>query len=55
MIMRLIKANFENGDSITTRINGTNDEIIKYYVGNPFNLGVVGDNMQTCTDVEFIS
>ena len=52
--MRTIKATFENGDFIITKINGTEEDIKKWYLGNMFNLGVVRDNMQKCIAVEFI-
>jgi hypothetical protein len=54
--MRTIKAHFENGNTITTSINGTDDEIRRYYVGRSFNLGdgAGGDLMSRCTRVEFI-
>lgn len=54
--MRVVKVLFGNGDSITTSINGTNDEIKAYYaVGRMFNIGQVDDNMQAVTSLEFVS
>lgn len=50
-----IKAIFENGDSITTAINGTVQDVVKYYVGNIFNIGSDTDNLQKCVKVEFLS
>lgn len=48
-----VKVTFEDGDHIITRINGTEEEIKKYYSGT-FNLGPVTDNMQKVVGVEFI-
>ena len=54
--MRSIKVTFDNGDWLETNINGTNAEILKYYVGNEFNLGdgAGGDLMAKATSVEFL-
>ena len=57
--MRLIKAYFiaENGetDTITTNINGTNEEINAYYLNKWFNIGRGGnDFMMLCTKVDII-
>jgi len=54
--MRSIKVTFDNGNSLETNINGTNAEILKYYVGNEFNLGdgAGGDLMAKATSVEFL-
>lgn len=52
--MRAVKVIFKNGDSIITRINGTEDEIMAYYVGNIFNIGNTEDNMQEAKHVEFL-
>ena len=54
--MRSIKVTFDNGNSLETNINGTNAEILKYYVGNEFNLGDgAGDDlMAKATSVEFL-
>jgi hypothetical protein len=55
--MKTIKATFSNGDSLITGINGSEDQIRAYYIGNRFNLGdgAEGDNLQTCISVEFIN
>lgn len=37
--MRSIKVLFSNGNSITTSINGSEQEITNYYCGRVFNLG----------------
>lgn len=53
--MHLIKVFFANGDAITTRINGTEQEIRGYYrIGSVFNLGTIGDNLQRVTAIEFL-
>lgn len=53
--MRLVKVTFENGDTITTHINGTDEEIKWYYIiGRLFNIGTVADNMQKVEFVEII-
>jgi len=54
--MRIIKVTFDNGDEITTSINGTNKEIEAYYLGNSFNLGNgTNDLMAKATKVEFLN
>ena len=53
--MKVVKVTFTDGDTITTSINGTNDEIKAYYrIGRQFNIGSVDDNMQLVTALEFI-
>ncbi len=53
--MKTVKVYFDNGDSITTGINGTDDEIRKYYaIGKYFNLGIDGDLMTKVTEVNFV-
>jgi hypothetical protein len=45
--MKEVKVYFSNGDTITTMMNGTNEQIKEYYrIGKYFNLGSVNDNMQ---------
>jgi len=51
---KYIKVIFENGDNLKTEINGTKKEILQYYLGNYFNLGIERDNMQKCIKVEFL-
>jgi hypothetical protein len=55
--MRTIRVSFDNGDSLTTDINGSEDEILAYYLGRRFNLGdgSGGDLMAVATRVEFLS
>lgn len=36
--MRSIKVTFDDGDHLTTSINGTDEEIAQYYLGQPFEL-----------------
>ena len=47
---------FDNGDTITTSINGTDEEISKYYeIGKAFNIGLNGnDHMAKVISVEII-
>ena len=52
--MKEIKVTFENGDYLYTRINGTKEEIERYYIGNYFNIGTVSDNIQKCVSVEIL-
>lgn len=46
--------NHDDDDYLITRINGSREEIEKYYMGNVFNVGSAEDVMKTCTKVEFI-
>ena len=52
--MRAIKTTYGNGDTVVTSINGTDDEIKAYFLGQWFNFGVEGDNMQQCVAVDFL-
>jgi len=53
--MKAVKVTFDNGDSISTDINGTNEEILAYYAtGKTFNLGSVEDCMASVVSCEFI-
>lgn len=53
--MRSIKVTFDNRDSLVTSINGTDEEILRYYVGNLFNVGCGPDDcMATAVSVEFL-
>ena len=51
--MRTVKVIFKNGDSLTTRINGTIEDIENYYLGNFFNIGAGEDNMQEAIAIGF--
>lgn len=54
--MKTVKVIFENGNSITTRINGTTEEIKEYYaIGTPFNIGSVDDDIQKVKSLEFLA
>lgn len=53
--MRTITVYYENGDKVTTRINGTEEEIKDYYLGRYFNLGAENDDMQKAVKVEFVN
>lgn len=52
--MLTAKVNFEDGDSLITRINATEQEARKYYEGNVFNIGSVNDNLKRCTSIEIL-
>lgn len=54
--MKTIKVIFNNDDSdyLITRINGTVEEIERYYLGKFFNFGTDCDKMKQCTKVEFL-
>jgi len=51
--METVKITYDNGDYSVTRINGTREEIAKYYMGKWFNLGVEADDMHKAVKVEF--
>ena len=48
------KVTFDNGEVITTCINGTDEEIKSYYMGKTFNLGKEEDDMHKVVKVEVI-
>jgi hypothetical protein len=53
--MRSVKVTFENGETIDTSINGTDEEIKNYYkVGKEFNIGHNEDNMQKVKSVDIL-
>lgn len=54
--MQTIKVTFNHDDSdyLITRINGSREEIAKYYLLNWFNFGTECDKMKQCTKVEFL-
>lgn len=54
--MRSIRVHYSNGDTVDTEINGTNSEIIAYYVNRRFNLGdgAGGDLMAIAVRVDFL-
>ncbi len=57
--MRAIRVHFSDGNTITTEINGTEETIREYYVGNEFNHGDTdehpADKVVTATRVEFLN
>jgi hypothetical protein len=57
IIMQDITVHFEDGNKIHTSINGTNEEIEKYYIGTYFNFGdsdeCPQDKMVKAITVEF--
>jgi hypothetical protein len=56
--MKAIRVTFSDGNTIETSINGTDEEIRQYYLGNLFNFGDTdehpADNMQAAVDVTFL-
>ena len=50
--MITIKATFDDGNSIVTRINSTLEDAKAYYIGRMFNLGSVNDDIRRCVLVE---
>lgn len=52
---RTVTVYFSCGDNLTTEINGTDEEILQYYIGKQFNLGDGngGDRMSTALFVNF--
>lgn len=51
---RIVKVYFEDGDNLTTSINGTVEEVKRYYIGNTFNRGIAIDKMVKAVRVEFL-
>jgi len=54
MVMKTIKITWSDGTTTTTKINGTDAEIKKYYIGQLFNHGVIDDCMVRAVNVEFV-
>jgi hypothetical protein len=56
--MKTIKVTFEDGNSLTTQINGTNEDIENYYLGKYFQFGDTEekpyDYMVKAIKVEFL-
>ena len=52
--MKTVRVTFSDGDSLTTSINGTPEEIRAYYIGQTFNLGTVADRLVQAVKVEFL-
>ncbi len=55
--MRQIKVTYDNGETIATCINGTDEEIKRYFaVGRAFNIGSgINDLMAKVVRVEFLN
>lgn len=52
---KTIKIYWSNGDETITEINGTKEEIEKYYLNNEFNIGNGGNDLiVTAIKVEFL-
>ncbi|MCC6818588.1 MAG: hypothetical protein IT245_06845, partial [Bacteroidia bacterium] len=52
--MKYILVNFANGNQIRTSINGTDEQINKYYApGAMFNIGSFDDDMQAVASIVF--
>jgi hypothetical protein len=55
---RAVKVTFADGNTLTTEINGTEEEIRAYYLNNEFQFGDTDerpkDNLQRATKVEFL-
>jgi hypothetical protein len=49
--MITVKCTYADGDTITTRFNGTPADARAYFVGQTFNIGSVDDNMQKCVSI----
>ena len=41
---KAVKVTFHNGTELFTEINGTEEEILKYYINNIFNFGDTDDH-----------
>ena len=55
--MKYVKVTFDNGDHLTTNINGSLAEITEYYkIGRTFNIGdgAGGDLLTIVSKLEFI-
>ena len=50
--MIIVKCTYTNGDTVTTRFNGTLQEAEAYFLNQVFNIGTVYDNIQRCIKVE---
>ena len=53
--MRTVKVIYDNGDSVITKINGTESEIKAYYIGKVFNIGTTKDLLVKAVSVEFLA
>ena len=54
--MKVIQVFFDNGDHIVTSINGTIEEIEKYYLGEKFNVGLgPKDNIAVAISIDYLN
>lgn len=53
--MKTVKVTYSNGDSVITKINGTENDIRAYYIGKVFNIGVYTDLLVKAVSVEFLA
>lgn len=53
--MKTVKVTYDNGDSVITKINGTESDIRAYYIGKVFNIGTCGDLLVKAVSVEFLA
>ena len=54
-IFKTVTVKFANLEyNYKTSVNGrlTDEEIKRYWIGQPFNLGHISDNVQICIDIE---
>lgn len=49
-----IRCHYSDGNSVTTKFNGTKEDAVYYYLGKWFNLGNTEDEMRQCVNVEVI-
>jgi hypothetical protein len=49
--MITVTCTYADGDTITTRFSGSAEDAHRYFVGQTFNIGSVGDNLQRCTSI----
>lgn len=52
--MQLIEVHFDNGDFFSTHVNGSIEEIERYYLGRTFNLGATSDNLHRCIRIVYL-
>ncbi len=50
--MKIVKCFYQDGNTVTTRINGTFEDAKEYFLNNIFNIGTIEDNLQKCVDVK---
>jgi hypothetical protein len=49
--MITVTCHYADGDTTTTRFNGTPGDARAYFVGQTFNIGSVSDNLQKCVSI----